>query len=135
MSGEPALIPMLTPTADCAANKTILAAAIANTNMATVTFTRYPDAIAKGARFIGGMTGRCQTVSAATVGKATSGVRLDDQTNEVLDEVASRGTLTSVGIKLGYSGGYADRAGGKAVLAAGRALLAANDNTAKKAAA
>ncbi|RWF66637.1 hypothetical protein [Mesorhizobium sp.] len=97
---------------------------------------RHPTAVvAKGARFAGGITGRCQTASAATVGKAEEPPKMDERTEQVLEEVAARGTLESLGNALGYSGGYADRAGQKALLAAGRALVSANDNAGKQAAA
>jgi len=94
--------------------------------------TFLPDGIAKQARFIGGISGRSQTASpAGPKWNETDGGALEP----VLEEVAARGTLESIGVKLGYQGGYADRAGGKALLAVGKALVAANDNAAKKVAA
>ncbi|TIV72753.1 MAG: hypothetical protein E5V89_03900 [Mesorhizobium sp.] len=96
---------------------------------------RCPTAVAKGARFVGGITSHCQTVSVPTIGNPEEPPRLDARTEQVLEEVAARGTLDSLGKALGYREGYADRAGKKALLAAGCALVAANDNTGEKAAA
>ncbi|RWA64403.1 hypothetical protein [Mesorhizobium sp.] len=96
---------------------------------------RCPTVVAKGARFIGGISSHCQTASVATIGKAEEPARLDAHTEQVLGEVAARGTLESLGNALGYRGGYADRAGKKALLEAGRVLVAVNDNASKKAAA
>jgi hypothetical protein len=93
---------------------------------------KLPDTIAKNARFIGGMSGRCQTASAATVGKWESAEPISSKAEIVIEEVASRSTLQKIGIKLGYRGGYADRAGKKALLAAGRELVAANQNGQQK---
>lgn len=46
----------------------------------------------------------------------------------VVEEVAARGTLKSIGLRLGYSEAYADRAGKAAIIDAAKALAAANDN-------
>lgn len=91
-----------------------------------------PPAIARGARFMGGLV-------------AANGVAIPPAPNweprevkplpAVLEEVGARGTLADIGVRLGYRGGYADRAGGKALLKAGRALVAANDNAERKIAA
>ncbi|MBB6299420.1 hypothetical protein [Rhizobium leucaenae] len=94
--------------------------------------TRGQTKIAKGARFIGGMSGRCQTASAATIGNWEPSEPIPANAAEILDEVSARGTLQSIGIRLGFQGGYADRAGKKALLAAGRALVADNDNNLRK---
>lgn len=93
---------------------------------------RMPDAIAKNARFIGGMSGRCQTASFATFGNWEPGEPISPTSVKVIEEVASRSTLEKIGIRLGYRGGYADRAGKKALLAAGRELVAANQNSQQK---
>lgn len=90
--------------------------------------TKCPTVVAKGARFIAGISGRSQTASPGVVGKIEDTPKLDATVAEILDEVAARGSLTSIGERLGKTGGYAVRYGGKALLAAGRQLAAANDN-------
>jgi hypothetical protein len=97
--------------------------------------TKCPTAIVKGARFIGGISGRSQTASPGVIGKIEEPAKLEARVEGIVDEVASRGTLESIGVKLGYRGGYADRAGGKALLEAGKVILAANDNNLQKLAA
>lgn len=87
--------------------------------------TRHPTAIARGARFIAGISAAKQTASAPA---PTWQEREVKPLGAVLDEVASRGGLADIGTRLGYRGGSADRAGGKALLAEGRSLVAANDN-------
>lgn len=131
-SNEPVLGPMLDPQAGTEEARAILREHGVD---GRVPFDRLPfpakklpDAIAKNARFIGGMSGRCQTASPGTVGRWEPADPISAATAGVVEEVAARGTLQSIGIKLGYRGGYADRAGGKALLAAGRALVAANQN-------
>jgi hypothetical protein len=93
--------------------------------------TILPTVTARGVRFIGGLSGRKQTTSMATVGKVEDVAPLDP----VLEEVASRGTLKSIGIKLGYSKEYADRAAKRELLRIGRDLVAVNDNFYKRVAA
>jgi len=97
--------------------------------------TKCPTGIAKDARFIGGISGRSQTASSSVIGKVEESPKVEARVEGILDEVASRGTLESIGVRLGYRGGYADRAGGKALLEAGKAILAANDNNRQKIAA
>lgn len=93
--------------------------------------TMLPTAPAKNVQFIGGLSGRKQTASLATVGKVEDAAQLDP----VLEEVAARGTLKSIGIKLGYSKEYADRAAKRELLRIGRDLVAVNDNFYKRVAA
>lgn len=135
MSGEPALPPMLDPTVACAAAKTELAAAYANTPVLPLVTYCGPGLPWKGLRFIAGISGRSQTASAGVIGKVEESARLDANVEKIVDEVAARGTLQSIGARLGYRGGSRDRAGGKALLAAGRALVAENDNSERKVAA
>ncbi|MEF2548905.1 hypothetical protein VQ045_17235 [Aurantimonas sp. E1-2-R+4] len=130
-SGSPALMPMLSPTAACAAAKATLAQAYANTTILP-TVTHCPTAIAKGARFIAGISGTKQTASAPA---PLWQEREISPLSPILDEVAARGTLESIGIRLGYSRDYADRAGKRALLAEGRSIVAANGNVERKSAA
>lgn len=97
--------------------------------------TRGQTAIAKGAQFVGGISGRSQTASTGTIGKVEEAPPLDQKTAIVLEEVAARGSLEKIGLKLGYRGGYADRAGKRALLEAGKTLVAMNENNEKKIAA
>lgn len=91
-----------------------------------------PTVAARGAQFLGGMSGRCQTASfAARNWDEPAAVPL----SPVLEVVAERGSLKDIGTRLGYRGGYSDRAGKKALLAAGRELIGANENISRNAAA
>ncbi|MGN6487249.1 MAG: hypothetical protein ACTHLT_05430 [Devosia sp.] len=83
-----------------------------------------PAKPARGARFLAGMVGSKETAKVAAPAWQEPRAPLSD----VLDEVAARGTLKSIGARLGYREGYADRAGKRALLAEARAMLAANDN-------
>lgn len=89
--------------------------------------TKYQDAVAKGAGFLGGIS--------SPKGNASSGAQIWEAPMErrgevatVVEEVAARGTLKSIGLRLGYSDAYADRAGKAALIEAGKTLAAANDN-------
>lgn len=140
LSGDPALISMFDPQAGTQEARAILRehGIDGSVPLDRLPFAakKLPDAIAKNARFIGGVSGRCQTTKPPTVGKWEPPEPLAGKAAEIIDEVAARGTLESIGIRLGYTGGYADRAGKKALLVAGRALVASNDNSiAKKVAA
>ncbi|TWB19501.1 hypothetical protein FBZ99_101270 [Rhizobium sp. ERR 1071] len=89
--------------------------------------TRCDDAIAKGAGFIGGVS----NLKGNTSGGAQAWEAPEPRKGEaaaVIEEVAARGTLKSIGLKLGYSDDYADRAGKAALVEAARVLSAANDN-------
>jgi hypothetical protein len=86
---------------------------------------RCPTVTAKGVRFIAGVSAGKQTASAAAPLWQLPDV---EPLSPVLEELAARGTLESIGIKMGYRGGYADRGGKKLLLAAGRELVAANNN-------
>ncbi|GEM_PF-5372361 len=136
LSGEPALIPMFDPQAGTQEARAILRKHGIDGSVPfhclPVAAKKLPNAIAKNARFMGGMSGRCQTASPATVGNWEPPEPISVPSTDVIDEVAARGTLQSIGIRLGYHGGYADRAGKKALLTTGRALVAANQNNQKK---
>jgi hypothetical protein len=128
MSGEPALVDMYTPQAGTEKAREELAEAYAAGNLPPV--TKCPTVIAKGARFLAGISRAKQTASVSAPSWQDPAMPL----SPVLDEVAARGTLESIGIRVGFKGGYADRAGKKALLAAGREL-ASNNNGKKKIAA
>lgn len=131
MSGESALMPMLARTSACEAARASLDQALANTQIMPHV-TRCPPGLPwKGARFIAGISGAKQTASTS----APNWEEPASPLSSVLDEVAARGTLQSIGVRLGFNGGYADRAGKKALLAEGRALVASNTNSQKATAA
>lgn len=139
-SGEPALPPMYVPQDGVEEARAVLRQFGVDGSVPFGQLHRQatlgPTAIAKNARFMGGMSGRCQTASVAVTGKVVDPEPLTAVSAKVVEEVASRGTLESIGIKLGYRGGYADRGGKKALLKAGHEIIAANQNEkAKKTAA
>lgn len=83
--------------------------------------TFLPIAVADGAEFLGGMSNPS--------GNSSSGAVMWESPDErngsaavVIDEVASSGTLKSIGMRLGYSEDYADRAGKAALLEAAEIL-------------
>jgi len=89
--------------------------------------TRCKDAIAKGAGFIGGVSNSKGNTSGGGQAWEAPEVR-QGEAAAVIEEVAARGTLKSIGTRLGYSEDYADRAGKAALVEAARVLTAANDN-------
>lgn len=89
--------------------------------------TRCETAVAQGAGFLGGVS--------RPSGNLSSGGELweapyipQGDVVKVVEEVAARGSLKSIGVRLGYADGYADRAGKAALLDAAKTLAAANDN-------
>lgn len=155
MSGEPALMPMLTLLQRRAPDKSMNICGqidregrygVAEARAVLVAFgvdgsvpfemlpfpaKRCPTAIARGSRFVAGITGAKQT---ASVPAPSWQIPEAKPLSPILQEVASRGNLESIGAALGYRGGSRDRAGRKALLAAGRALVASNDNRPQRAA-
>lgn len=125
VSDEPALPPMYAPQDGVEEARAVLAKLRVD---GSVPFHDLPGATlckaatAKGARYIAGIAGSKETATSP----APSWQEPDLPLGDVLEEVAARGTLESIGVRLGYRGGYADRAGKRALLAEGRALVAAN---------
>ncbi len=130
MSGAPALPAMYDPLPGVEEARAVLAEAYANDNTPAV--TKCPPAIAKGARFIAGIVGAKQTASVPAPAWHEPEAK---PLSPVIEEVAARGNLTSIGRLLGYRGGYADRAGKRALLAEAKKMVTANDNAMKKIAA
>jgi hypothetical protein len=89
--------------------------------------TRCKDAAVKGASFIGGVSNLKGNTSGGAKAWEAPEVR-QGETATVIEEVAARGSLKSIGMRLGYSEDYADRAGKAALVEAARVLAAANDN-------
>lgn len=94
--------------------------------------TKCPTRRAKGARFIAGITASKETKSVPAIGRSWVPEPMTGETAIVLDEVAARGNLTRIGMRLGKRRGYADRYAKVALLAAANDLIAANDNDSKK---
>lgn len=128
ISGEPALMPMYDPQRGVEANRALLRSYGVD---GSVPFdrlpfpaTKCPTAIANGAEFIGGVVG--------SSGNASSGAPAWEarempkgEARWVIEEVAARGTLQSLG-------GGSIEAGKEALLNAARILKAANDNKNQK---
>lgn len=153
LSGETAILPMLNPLPQVAQSlhnkhgrygaheaRMLLQSmgidgAVSFSNL-PVSATKCPVAIARNARFMGGITALKETRNNPVYGKwEPETPDISDTSLIVLDELQARGTLTDIGLCLGYQGGYADRAGGKAVMTAGKELIAANENKMQKLAA
>lgn len=130
-SGEDALMPMYDPRPGVTAAKEELQklGASGDTPFESLPCpaTRGPDAVAKGAAFLSGISHPSGNSSdGATTWEAPD--RQPSEVDVILEEVAARGNLRSIGIRLGHEEGYADRAGKTALINAARLLTAANDN-------
>ncbi|WP_457811260.1 hypothetical protein [Sinorhizobium meliloti] len=89
--------------------------------------TKCETAVAGGAGFLGGISRPSgNSSSGAQAWEAPEARR--GEVASVIEEVAARGTLKSIGLRLGYAEGYADRAGKAALIEAAKTLAAANDN-------
>lgn len=132
MSGLPALPPMYDPQKGVEANRAILAEAYSRSPEVVV--AKCPTAVARGAEFLGGVVGSSGTASSGALMWEAPEER-KGEARVVLEEIAARGTLKSLGERLGYTGSYADRAGRAALIETARILVAANDNRQKKVAA
>ncbi|MBO9194342.1 hypothetical protein J5277_09515 [Rhizobium sp. 16-449-1b] len=115
----------------------MLAEAYANTNMAMVTFTRYPDGLPCGspkmAQVFPGMVKTCTGESGSmawqdiVIAKADRDVwaatvdSLSHSDRQVLDAAATAGNMKDIGTSMGFAGKTAERRGK-------RSLIAANDN-------
>lgn len=125
-SGEPALPPMYDPIDGVEANRAMLAEAYRRSP--NVKVTKCPTAVANGAIFLGGVSRPKGNTSAAAVQMWEAPEQTNGEANEVIEEVAARGTLKSIGERLGFAGESADRRGKEALLNAAKVLVAANDN-------
>ncbi|MBZ9973494.1 hypothetical protein LB521_27825 [Mesorhizobium sp. BR-1-1-8] len=126
-SGEPALVPMYDPQKGVEANRAVLRSFGVDGSVAFEDLpfpaTRCPTAIAKGAEFLGGVVGSGGTSSSGALMWEAPEVVTGDAIR-VIEEVAARGTLQSIGeIVCGNA-----EAGKEALLDAARVLVAANDN-------
>ncbi|RVG43597.1 hypothetical protein [Sinorhizobium meliloti] len=131
VSDRPVLPPMLDPQADVEANRALLRSLGVD---GSVSFDELPapatkceTAVAKGAGFLGGVSRPSGNSSSGAQAWEAPEIR-QGEVASVVEEVASRGTLKSIGLRLGYSEAYADRAGKAALIDAAKTLAAANDN-------
>ncbi|MCA1365939.1 hypothetical protein I6F15_00750 [Bradyrhizobium sp. BRP14] len=131
VSYRPVLPPMYDPQAGVEDNRELLRSLGVD---GSVRFDRLPvpatkceTAVAKGAGFLGGISRSSGNVSSGAQAWEAPEVR-QGEVASVVEEVAARGTLKSIGLRLGYSEAYADRAGKAALIDAAKTLAAANDN-------
>ncbi len=131
VSDRPVLPPMLDPQAGVEANRELLSALGVDGSVRfddlPIAATKCETAVAKGAGFLGGVSRPSGNSSAGAQAWEAPEERKGEVV-EVIEEVAARGTLKSIGLRLGYSENYADRAGRTALIEAARVLAAANDN-------
>lgn len=131
MSDRPVLPPMYDPQAGVEQNRELLRKLGVDGSVPfdklTKSATKCEAAVAKGAGFLGGVS--------RPSGNSTSGAQAweapevrQGEVASVIEEVAARGTLKSIGLRLGYREAYADRAGKAALIDAAKTLAAANDN-------
>ncbi|MDW9594529.1 hypothetical protein GOA63_20210 [Sinorhizobium meliloti] len=131
VSDRPVLPPMLDPQADVEANRALLRSLGVDGSIRfddlPVPATKCETAVAKGAGFLGGVSRPSGNSSIGAQAWEAPEFRRGEVAS-VVEEVASRGTLKSIGLRLGYAEGYADRAGKAALIEAAKTLAAANDN-------
>lgn len=131
VSDRPVLPPMLDPQAGVEANRELLRSLGVDGSVRfedlPVKATTCETAVAKGAAFLGGVS-RPSGNSSAGSQAWEAPEEAKGEVVEVIEEVAARGTLKSIGLRLGYSEDYADRAGKAALVNAAKTLAAANDN-------
>lgn len=118
-SGMPALPPMYDPQPGVAAGRALLESLNIDggtpADQMPVAVTFCPVAVADGAGFLGGVASPSGNSSSGAVMWETPEERGSDAAG-IIDEVAASGTLKSIGLRMGYSEAYADRAGKAALL-------------------
>lgn len=131
VSDRPVLPTMLVPLTGVEANRGLLRSLGVDGSVRfeqlPVPATKCETAVAKGAGFLGGISRPSGNSSSGAQAWEAPEVR-QGEVASVVEEVASRGTLKSIGLRLGYSEAYADRAGKAALIDAAKTLAAANDN-------
>ncbi|MQX70075.1 hypothetical protein [Sinorhizobium meliloti] len=131
ISDRPALPPMYDPQAGVEGNRELLRALGVDGSVPfdklTKSATKCETAVAKGAGFLGGVSRPSGNSSSGAQAWEAPEVR-QGEVASVIEEVAARGTLKSIGLRLGYRETYADRAGKAALIDAAKTLVAANDN-------
>lgn len=119
LSGQPAIASMYDPLPGVEDARSLLASLGVDGSVSAgklptaVTFC--PLVAADGAGFLGGVSSPSGNSSEGAVMWEAPEERKSNAAS-VIEEVASSGTLKSIGIRLGYSEGYADRAGKAALI-------------------
>ncbi|WFU88974.1 hypothetical protein QA644_08015 [Rhizobium sp. CC1099] len=130
LSDRPALPPMLDPLTGVEEGRQVLRSlgidGAVPFERLPIPATRCETAVAKGAGFLGGISSLKGNTSSGAQAWEAPEVK-QGEAAAVIEEVAGRGTLKSIGIRLGYGEEYADRAG-KAALVEAAKILSANDN-------
>ena len=136
VSGEPAIASMYDPLPGVTANRTELRKMGVDGEVPhdalPVVATMLPAAIAKGASFLGGVSGLSGTGSSGVVGPYDAPERPKGEIRQIVEAVAAGATLKDIGEKMGLKGGHAIRTAGEALVNAAKALMSANDNFRKK---
>lgn len=131
VSDRPVLPPMYDPQSGVEANRELLRSLGVDGSVSfdklPVQATKCETAVAKGAGFLGGISRSSGNASSGAQAWEAPEIR-QGEVASVVEEVAARGTLKSIGLRLGYSDAYADRAGKAALIDAAKTLTAANDN-------
>lgn len=115
MSDRPVLPPTLDPQAGVEANREFLRSQFDGLPLAA---TKCETAVANGAGFLGGVP-RPSGNSSAGAEAWEAPEEGKGEVIEVIEEVAARGTLKSIGLRLGYSEAHAGRAGRTALIEVG----------------
>lgn len=135
LSGEPAIAPMYDPLPGVENARELLKSlgldGATPSGMIEQEVKFGPVVAATGAGFLGGVSSPSGNSSEGAVMWEAPEER-KSSASSVIEEVASSGTLKSIGIRLGYSEGYADRAG-KAALVELAEILALTENYKKAA--
>ncbi|ASY56356.1 hypothetical protein [Sinorhizobium sp. CCBAU 05631] len=131
VSDRPVLPPMYDPQSGVEVNRALLRRLGADgsvpINELPVKATKGETVVAKGAGFLGGVSRPSGNASSGAQAWEAPEVRKSEVAT-IVEEVAARGTLKSIGLMLGYGEAYADRAGKAALVDAAKTLAAANDN-------
>ncbi|MEY9629862.1 hypothetical protein [Sinorhizobium fredii] len=131
VSDRPVLPPMYDPQAGVEENRELLRSLGVDGSVRfdelPLAATKCETAVAKGAVFLGGVSRPSGNSSSGAQAWEAPEVR-QGEVASIVEEVAARGTLKSIGLRLGYSDAYADRAGKAALIEAAKTLAAANDN-------
>ncbi|KEA07494.1 hypothetical protein [Rhizobium rhizogenes] len=119
LSGEPALAPMYDPLPGVEAARAILEMLGVDggikVNQLPVGVTLCPQAIAEGAGFLGGLSNPSGNSSSGALMWEYPDAPTSSATT-VIEEVAARGTLKSIGLRLGHDEGSAIAAGKEALI-------------------
>lgn len=123
-SGEPAIASMYDPLPGVESARALLKSlGVDGSKAAPPNTTYYPTATAEGAGFLGGVCSPSGNSSSGAVMWEAPEEKCTD-TRAVIEEVAARGTLKSIGLRLGYSEADALDAGKRALIDAAEIMRA-----------